>query len=149
MFDMFGEFDSAEEINQAAEGQFNEGDFDALRKLAAENGIPDDITELYIAGEIPMLCDAATAAAGKIEIEMAEIRKKKKVDPDMAQAVADYMLSRADREEIAAQIRKKGKTIEGCLKEMYNVAAKKPRVNQMAVIAPAEGFRIIRGYYAK
>lgn len=149
MFEKFGEFDSFEEINLAAEGQFNQGDLEALRKLAKENGIPEDLTEMYISGDIPILCDAATAAAGKIEMELNEIRKKKKVDPDMAQAVADYMLSRADREEIARQIRKKGKTIEGCLKVMYEVAKKKPRTGNMAVIAPAEGFKIIREYYEK
>lgn len=149
MFELFGEFDSYEEINQAAEGQFNQGDFEALKKLAKENGIPDDLTEMYIAGDLPVLCDAATAAAGKMEVELAEIRKKKNVDPDMAQAVADYMISRSDREEIARQIRRKGKTISGCLKEMYEVAKKKPRTGNMAVIAPAEGFRIIRGYYEK
>ncbi len=149
MFEKFGEFDSFEEINLAAEGQFNQGDFEALKKLAKENGIPEDLTEMYIAGDIPVLCDAATAAAGKIEMELNEIRKKKKVDPDMAQAVADYMLSRADREEVARQIRKKGKTIEGCLAVMYEAAKKKPRTNNMAVIAPAEGFKIIREYYEK
>lgn len=149
MFEKFGEFDSFEEINQAAEGQFNQGDFDALQELAKENGIPEDFTELYIAGDIPALCDATMAAAGKIEIELAEIRKKKKVDPDMAQAVADYMLSRADSEEIARQIRCKGKSIEGCLRVMYEAAKKKPRTGNMACIAPAEGFKIIREYYAK
>lgn len=149
MFELFGEFDSFEEINQAAEGQFNQGDFEALKKLAKENGIPEDLTEMYIAGDIPALCDAATAAAGKIEIELAEIRKKKKVDPDMAQAVADYMISRSDREEVARQIRRTGKRIERCLNAMYEVAKKKPRTGNMAVIAPAEGFKIIREYYEK
>ena len=39
MFERFGEFDSYKELNEAAEGQFNEGDEESLRILAAENGI--------------------------------------------------------------------------------------------------------------
>ena len=39
MFDRFGEFDSYEEINEAAEGLFNEGDLESLRLMAAENGL--------------------------------------------------------------------------------------------------------------
>ena len=39
MFDIFGEFDTFEELNMAAEGLKNEGDTDSLYKLAEENGI--------------------------------------------------------------------------------------------------------------
>ena len=35
----FGEFDSAEELNKAAEGFKNEGDLESLYALAEENGI--------------------------------------------------------------------------------------------------------------
>ena len=38
MFDKYGEFDSAKELNAAAEGQKAEGDLEALIELAAENG---------------------------------------------------------------------------------------------------------------
>ena len=34
MFDKFGEFDSAREINQLAENLFNEGDFNSIRVVA-------------------------------------------------------------------------------------------------------------------
>ena len=39
MFDKFGEFDSAEELNKAAEGLRNEGDRESLIELAKENGL--------------------------------------------------------------------------------------------------------------
>lgn len=43
MFDKFGEFDSAEELNKAAEGLKEEGDKESLIELAKENGIdPED-----------------------------------------------------------------------------------------------------------
>ena len=42
MWDKFGEFDSWEEINKAAEGQKAEGDKEALKELAKENGLEDN-----------------------------------------------------------------------------------------------------------
>ena len=38
MFDTFGEFDSAEEINKAAANQRINGDMEAIREIALENG---------------------------------------------------------------------------------------------------------------
>lgn len=37
MFDKFGEFDSAEEINRAAAAQLKEGDLDAIKTIAVHN----------------------------------------------------------------------------------------------------------------
>ena len=43
MFDKFGEFDSAEEINRAAAAQLKEGDLDAIKTITEENGLdPED-----------------------------------------------------------------------------------------------------------
>lgn len=47
MFDKFGEFDSAEELNKAAEGLKEEGDKESLIELAKENGIDPEDTEDY------------------------------------------------------------------------------------------------------
>ena len=62
MFDKFGEFDSYEEINELAENLFNEGDMGSLKAMAEENGIQKEIVEVYMLGELPMLCDPLTAA---------------------------------------------------------------------------------------
>ena len=64
---MFGEFDSCDEINELAENLFNEGDIESIKKLAAENGIPEEFVSMYMEGEIPALCDTLTAALGKIK----------------------------------------------------------------------------------
>lgn len=45
MFEIFGEFDTFLELNQAAEGLKEEGDMASLRKLASENGIDEFDTE--------------------------------------------------------------------------------------------------------
>ena len=42
MFDKFGEFDSAEEINRAAAAQLAEGDTEAVMAIALENGLDKD-----------------------------------------------------------------------------------------------------------
>ena len=48
MFDKFGEFDSAEEINKAAAGL----DETELKKLAEENGLDEDDAMDYCGGLI-------------------------------------------------------------------------------------------------
>lgn len=68
LFSKFGEFDSAEELNMAAAGQLQEGDIEALKALAAENGIDPEDTEDYINGDMPELCTAMTACFGRLEI---------------------------------------------------------------------------------
>ena len=50
LYEKFGEFDSAGEINKKAEELFNDGKMDDLRNLACENGIPDEYVEFYMAG---------------------------------------------------------------------------------------------------
>ena len=67
MFDKFGEMDSYKEINELAGNLFNEGDTESLREMAKENGIPEEFVEMYLQGDIPEICDAMTAAIGKLE----------------------------------------------------------------------------------
>ena len=76
MFEKFGEMDSYTEINELAENLCNEEDFDSLEEMAKENGIPGEYVEMYKEGVIPYLCDPATAAIGKIEIECTELKPK-------------------------------------------------------------------------
>ena len=45
MFDKFGEFDSAEEINRAAKAQLKEGDKEAIEGIAMENGLDQEDVE--------------------------------------------------------------------------------------------------------
>lgn len=76
MFERFGEMNSFQEINELAENLFNEGDIGSLKAMAAENGIPADFVEMFCSGDLPALCDATTAALGKIEVEAAEVKPK-------------------------------------------------------------------------
>ena len=74
MFTKFGEMNSCKEINELAENLFKEGDIKSLKEMAAENGIPEDMVDMYLQGGIPQLCEAMDAALGKIDIEVRELK---------------------------------------------------------------------------
>lgn len=111
MFELFGEFDSAEELNETAVNLRKEGDTKSIYMLAEENGIDKDIAEAFIDGDILYLADTMTAAIGKIEVEAAVLQP----DEIMADWV-EYIKTRCFEETaMAAAVRKKGKTLKGCI----------------------------------
>ena len=111
MFEKFGEFDSYEEINELAENLFNEGDTESLKAMASENGIPGDFVEMYLQGDIPVLCDPLTAALGKIDMEVVELKPK-----EIMEDWVEYLRGQCmENELLARQIRKKGKNLKGCI----------------------------------
>lgn len=111
MFDKFGELDSVEEINELAENLFNEGDTDGLRAMAKENGIQKEFVEMYLQGDIPMLCDPLTAALGKIDVECKELKPV-----EIMKDWVEYLRGKCmEHEEMAIAVRKKGKSLKGCI----------------------------------
>lgn len=111
MFDKFGEFDSYKEINELAENLFNEGDTDSLKEMAKENGIQSDFVEMYLQGEIPELCDQMTAALGKIDVEVKALNPK-----EIMEDWVEYLRGQCmENELLAYQVRRKGKTLKGCI----------------------------------
>lgn len=158
MFEKFGEFDTFGEMNELAENLFNEGDIDSIRILAKENGIPEDIVELYIDGEIPYMCDALTAAVGKIDVEAGELKIKGLME-DWAEYIKGQCM---ENQIIAYKVRNKGKSLSGCiaalLKESFGNQWEVPKgiIKESGVNASrvtfgvpgmAEAKRIITGYY--
>lgn len=111
MFDRFGEFDSAEEINETAVNLRKEGDTENIRILAKENGIDDDVAQVFIEGSLLYLCDNMTAAIGKIDIEAQDL-KVKEIMADWA----DYIKARCfEDENMAKAVRRKDKSLKGCI----------------------------------
>lgn len=111
MFDKFGEMNSCQEINELAENLFNEGDTESLRAMARENGIQNDFVEMYLLGDIPALCDPLTAALGKIDVEVVELKPK-----EIMEDWVEYLRGQCMENEILAyQVRKRGKSLKGCI----------------------------------
>ena len=111
MFERFGELESAKEINELAVNLFNEGDVESLRVMATENGIPEVFVDLFCTGEIQELCDPMTAALGKIEVESAEMQPK-----EIMEDWVEYLRGQCmENELLAFNVRKKGKSLKGCI----------------------------------
>lgn len=115
MFDKFGEFNSAEEINQAAAGLLAEGDTDNIYVLAKENGLDEAFAQAYIEGEIPELTNALMAAVGKLEIERKEV--KVKVLVGIEEDLINYLLTSCNNEDFAKAVRSKTKKLQKCFDE--------------------------------
>lgn len=109
LFAKFGEFDSAEEINRAAAAQKAEGDIEAVKAIAKENGIDEMDAQDYINGDLPELCNTFTAAVGKLEVEAEALGL-----PMVMRLWADHingMLAGDDDDSLKKGIRRKGKNM--------------------------------------
>jgi len=69
LYEKFGEFDSAEEINRAALAQISQGDYEAVKTIAKENGIDEGEAQDFLEGLYPELCGPFSAAVGKLHVE--------------------------------------------------------------------------------
>ena len=114
MFDKFGEFDSAEELNEAAAGLKEEGDEASLYELAKENGIDKEDVEDYLDGVVPELVNPLMAAYGKLKVEAAEL----KVYEIMEDWIQYVKIRCSEEPAMAVAVRKKGKSLKGCIAEL-------------------------------
>lgn len=140
MWDKYGEFNSAEEINQKAAELYAEGKKTELMELAEENGIDKEMAEYYGEG-IDFLCDDESAAVGKLDVELANYEKQYKAN---AIEVSDALKSMMSRDrikftvhrfgvdididikglELAKAIRRKGKSLNAICKDVFTKAQK-------------------------
>lgn len=111
MWERFGEFDSAAEINALAVNLRKEGDKESLKVLARENGIDPDLAEAFWEGDLLYLCDDMAAAIGKIDVEAKELKPVE----IMADWV-EYLKARCFEDpETARAVRRKGKSLKGAV----------------------------------
>lgn len=111
MFDKFGEFDSAEEINRAACAQREEGDEEAVYLLAEENGIDRIEAEDFVRGHTNELTNPVLAAIGKLEIEEQDL----KLGGVLTDWTEELKIRCLLNEVFARAVRKKGKDLAGFL----------------------------------
>lgn len=74
MYEKFGEFDSWEEVNRAARAQLEEGDLDAIKEIAKENGLDPEDVEDFCTGAIEELTTPTLAAIGKLDVEAKDLK---------------------------------------------------------------------------
>lgn len=160
MFERFGEFDNYMEINTLAENLFNEGDELSIHALAKENGIPDEFAAEYVKGNLPELVDAQTAAVGKLDIEIQEL-KPQTIMKDWAEYIKVQAM---EHDDIAIKVREKGKSLKGCIaellkwsfrhqteidKDILKAAGVSASKVTLGIPGMAEAKKIINDYYRK
>ena len=114
MFEVFGEFDSAEEINLTASGLKEEGDLEGLKKLAVENGLDEEDAEDYADGAMDELVNIKGAAIGKLDVECTELKPKEIIEDWVEYIKAECMWS----DKMAEAVRRKGKSLKGCIAKL-------------------------------
>lgn len=145
MFDIFGEFDSAEAINAAAAGQKEQGDKEALITLAKENGIDEYSAEAYWSGAIPELTDAFGAAVGKLQVELEPLKK----DKMPVRPIMEYLASQCMDERFARTIRRNRKSLKACIKEVEQKAKEECSRTKEQYIADMTIFEWAKEYYER
>lgn len=158
LYEKFGEFDSAEEINELAQNLLKEGDTDSIKVLAKENGITADFAEMFIAGDIPFVCDAQTAAVGKLDAEAAEL-KPKDIMLDWTEYIKAVCL---EDEKTAISVRKKDKSLKECIscilkwsfknqqpvdQDIIKMSGVKANKVTLGIPGQATARKLIRSYY--
>ena len=118
MFDRIGEFNSAEEINNAAAGYLKSGDTESIFAIAEENGIDKEDAQDYIDGAVPEMVNPLMAAAGKLKVEAKDLELEG-ITKDWNDAVIDLC---AEDAGICAAVRKKGKNLKDCMASILKFA---------------------------
>jgi len=150
MFDKFGEFDSAEELNAAAKGFLDEGDYQSLKALAKENGLDKEDAEDYINGIIPELASTSAAAIGRMDVQQEKLidTKKNQVERMPLQVIMTMLRGMCTSEEMAAAVMKKGKRFSDIYDAMTKEAKKHASGNMgIACGTDRELCEIIKAYY--
>lgn len=160
MFEKFGEFDSAAELNKEAAAQLEQGDTEAIITIAVENGLDREDAEDYIDGIVPELTTPLMAAMGKIKVECDEL-KPQQIMNDWVEYIK---VQCTESDEMSAAVRRKGKSTKGCIAELlkWSFANQMPieqdilkaagvMMNRVTIGIPGMGQakKIIREYYLK
>lgn len=145
MFDVFGEMETAAEINDVARSLKEEGERENLDKLCAENGIDAELAEMFWNGEIDFITDTLMAAVGKLDMEV----KEAKGQNGYLESIANFLKAEAEKDEkIAIAIRKKGKKLTEAYKAVENEARKRKKSGSNCVVMrDKDVFEIVEKYY--
>ena len=141
MFDKFGEFDSAEEINRAAAAQKEQGDEEALILLAEENGIDREDAEDYYDGTEDELVTPAMAAIGKLAVESRDL----KLGGVLMDWVDELRTMCLENEGFARAVRRKGKSLDGYIAMTADEGYKNRTVVDQRIVDKTQQIKKILG----
>lgn len=141
MYEKFGEFDTPEEINQAAAAQRQQGDEEALRLLARENGIDEEDAEDYYDGAMDTLVNPVTAAIGKLTVEAADL----KLGGVLLDWVAELRTMCMESEDFARAVRHNGRDLAGYIALTAEEGYKNRTVADRRIVARTEQIKKIVG----
>lgn len=111
MYETFGQYDSAEELNATAEGLKTEGDLESLKILASENGISTEDAEDYMDGIAQEFATPLIAALGKLDVEEEDLKPY-----EIMRDWVDYIRVRCTEDkEMRCQVMRKDKSLKGCI----------------------------------
>ena len=152
MFEHFGECDSAEEMNLAVDGWYEEGDIDSIKAFAKENGFEDRYVESYLEQRKGNPNELFT---NDIEAAIAKLGLEKEENSQLgifADDIIDYLASECIDEKLAKGIRRKGKR----LKEASSLIYKEAKKNRVTIddrsgeyCGPFKAFTLVKNYYTE
>lgn len=143
MYEVFGEFDSAEEINACAAALKEEGDLENIKILAKENGIPDFLVEEYISGDMLDLTDVLNAALGKLDVEEEDYKNNQiPVAP-----IVDYLKTQCMDTVFARRVRNNDRKLEACMKLIEEKCKEVQRRDNRHWVADMTVFQWAKEYY--
>lgn len=159
MFDVFGDFNSAEDINVAAATLLEEGRVSDVVKLGLENGLDKDDIQDYTDGVVTELCTPLMAAIGKLNVEAKELKL-----PATLEGMVSMIIDMATSDKVLAKdIRKTGKKLVDVLAKIVKLSSQNrvqlPKELTKAAGIPANTFvgdvdqatfkKTVREYYAE
>ena len=133
MFEIFGNFNSFEEINLSAEGLLRENDIEGLKTLARENGLDEMDVDDYMDAVAEELCTLNMAAFGKLKVEKAEL-KPCEIFIDWIEYIKGRCL---EEERVARAVRRSDKSLKGCIAHLLEWSFKNQYDVDKDIIAAA------------
>lgn len=141
MFEKFGEFDSAEDLNSTAEKLKATDMSNELKELCKENGIDIEDVEDYLDGATNELATPLMAAVGKLKIESQDLELK----GVLLDWKDELIVIAAEREEFARAIRRKGKELAGYIALLAEIGYENRAVVDKRIVEKAGKIKSIVG----
>lgn len=157
MFEKFGEFDSVEELNKAAEKLKQEQKLDDLVELAKENGLEEEDALDFFEDFVEEFANVTMAAVGKINVETKDLKAA-----GLVKDWSDFVIQLCmEDKEFCKAVRSKKKKLQDCLGKILKYAFDKKdklddRIVKAAKLNPpiylgvpgkAEATKLIKEYY--